>query len=663
MRYVPNFPLVHSNPVSVCTDGRWGIFEYSRWPQEYHDEIAHHMCIPNRPVQQRMHPYYKKSRVTEPSVMLFFPLARADWTETPQCGVTGLGLVKSEFIQPLGEEALRVCQTVEALRIPEKAQRLLRQLKVTMRQLFQRLQAVPTTYQHALVAFAHLQRLTLEVFGLMLYYVAYNPRFISGRDYTFEVLPVRGVFTSRLDLAGLLLRHGISVWIVHRITPQIRANESCILTTLDFSGLDTEPIFPRITSNEVDLRIRTSTVFDSSTLSRGLSLLMMTLSCANHFPTMPHVDPTPVRTSSSSSHPAKRARTEPSKPLEGTSTLVSNNSKKSKKRGGRPKSGKAVPQKLGHPQQHKYEKELSWPEVPLVWTKQLDKVSPLPAPPDNLAAVYYWPPSFILESEESKLDRHRYIHNYLRIRPFLKTRLLSPGIGGKPLRIREWKQALWGNYDPNDLENVSTNPEITQNKKAALRSFLAQGGSILSYSDTSTPQFRNSEVNLRAIDHDTTIMKIAMWEMREVNFRCELRALDALILKLDQQDEFTQRSRLEDLSRVWGATNGGDGVVPAWERTPLSQALFYWSPPGRVGWENRRVPFYNFVRFLSRWPDFPQVLLAEMSLIAECKDMWKVVVWEEKAVEFYVVTFIKYFHRLPISPSVCPLFEADVVKL
>ncbi len=135
MRDIPDLPRLTFNPVAVCTDGRWGIFEYSRWPQESHDRTAHHMCIPLHPKQERIHSYYKENGVDEPSSWFFYQFSHTDWTEQPECQVAGYGLAKAEVVEPLGKAAYNICKLTGTCKLPQNAENLLRQLGLSMRQL------------------------------------------------------------------------------------------------------------------------------------------------------------------------------------------------------------------------------------------------------------------------------------------------------------------------------------------------------------------------------------------------------------------------------------------------------------------------------------------------------------------------------------------------
>ena len=46
---VPQFPHIAGRWIVTRKDGFWGPQEYSRWPQQYHPDVVHHMCIPRPP--------------------------------------------------------------------------------------------------------------------------------------------------------------------------------------------------------------------------------------------------------------------------------------------------------------------------------------------------------------------------------------------------------------------------------------------------------------------------------------------------------------------------------------------------------------------------------------------------------------------------------------
>ena len=666
MDYVPDFPSLSEGPASVRTDGRWGIWEYSRWPQMYNEQVPHHMCIPSRPIHGRkIHQYYLSSGIPEPHQIFFRTLTTSDWRETPDCGIVSYGLIEQEHIQCLERHAYAVCISTERLlmkveRVSDTVKNLLRNLKATMRQLLERLRSIPCKFEHALIAFSHFQRLGLEVYGLHIYYHAYDARLRKMNNCSKLILPIVGTFTSDPLHHDKLFHYGIPVWLIVDKRMNTEGYQQ-VTTPYDLAGLESTLLYSGISPITLDSRLHTVKAFHWENLSKGLSALMMKLSCDVKFPSMPFfppVIPSTTHRSSQSSPPPKRARIDHPMAIN-----LSDISKKSRKRGTRSKSTNIKPQKPPFPRVFSYEDVEGWPKITEAWQARVTALSPLPSPPADIPALYYYPPPIVFENvKDDDTKRFRYLHNYLRIRQFLKVRLLSPGVGGKPLRIRDWKQVLWGNYNPNEFDEITLTQVDLDTKKAVLLEFLATGGALLSYSQTDTPRYRNINVDLDTVKDDFTVMRNVLWEVREVNFRCELRALDEIILKMDTQDEFRRRSRIQELCSVWGATSGGDSVVPVWEGLPLSSNLFYWTAPGEKDWEKRRETLANFIRFLSSWPLIPQSLLIVRNQVATCVDPMLFGKWEKETINFYVDMFVSYFHRMPTVPCVCPLTIVDVAE-
>ncbi len=158
-----------------------------------------------------------------------------------------------------------------------------------------------------------------------------------------------------------------------------------------------------------------------------------------------------------------------------------------------------------------------------------------------------------------------------------------------------------------------------QERRNSIRELFGDGGRLLSYSDAAYPYFNHQGWHLDDVKRSENLRSIVIWEIRETNFRCELRALDMFLRRTHDKSDYVQREHLTQVSKVWGSLNGGDGIIPHWEnKVSPSSAYFYWTPAGYAGWKLRREHFSAFLSLLSGWPDCPQVIIQNIKAVETC---------------------------------------------
>lgn len=185
----------------------------------------------------------------------------------------------------------------------------------------------------------------------------------------------------------------------------------------------------------------------------------------------------------------------------------------------------------------------------------------------------------------------RYLHNWIRIRTFCRQRLVNITIDGSPMHLSEWCNALWGDYTvpTNNNREATDSNEYTQAQKAAherkleLRKLFASAGSLPSYEPTCTAEWASRTVSASDVAADAELRASVLWELHEVNFRCELRDLDREILggTLDN-NTFFQWERGDLIASVWGSS-GALSVFPDVER---GEAVDNWLAPSLHNWAN-----------------------------------------------------------------------------
>ena len=139
-----------------------------------------------------------------------------------------------------------------------------------------------------------------------------------------------------------------------------------------------------------------------------------------------------------------------------------------------------------------------------------------------------------------------------------------------------------------------------------------------------------------------------VWEAYETNWRCELLALDALMVGSNEWTELLRWMRESLVSQVWGSgTSGLDVVPPLDDEEQLSTSR--WLAPPEDGWESSRRYLSVFVRILESWPGRPSELRTAHQRLFVCKaDEFTRIL--ETAVAFYIRTFVSKYDHLPTPP-------------
>ncbi|PIL25417.1 hypothetical protein GSI_13307 [Ganoderma sinense ZZ0214-1] len=137
-----------------------------------------------------------------------------------------------------------------------------------------------------------------------------------------------------------------------------------------------------------------------------------------------------------------------------------------------------------------------------------------------------------------------------------------------------------------------------------------------------------------------------IWDAHETNWRCELLALDALMVRSNQWPELERWMRESLLSHVWGSGTSGIDVLPPSE---LQTHSYCWLQPPQEGWEECRGYLKAFVEILSRWDGLPSELKGAHQQVMTC-DADEYIRVLSAAVSFYVHTFVAKYERLPSPP-------------
>ncbi|RPD52095.1 hypothetical protein L226DRAFT_449240, partial [Lentinus tigrinus ALCF2SS1-7] len=305
-------------------------------------------------------------------------------------------------------------------------------------------------------------------------------------------------------------------------------------------------------------------------------------------------------------------------------------------------------------------------QLPAAWEAALRAVSPVPLSVSS--AVYFYPPPFLLDTisslapladdcehpQHARSDEkvHRYLHNLVRIRRFLRARIFDPSLSHEPLSISEWRAALWGDYQmkthppnaarsPSDLRRA----QRRQDRRNAVSRLFARVAQLRSYREDELVRCGEDKLEMKDIAKDSHLRRRLLWEAHELNFRAEIMALDTLLVQKSTWLEVHRWEREGQVSTIWGPRASAISILP----TEDSPHDFRWTLPARGGSQAELSldTLVAFARVMTRWPGCPEeIVQAGVEDVAQA-DMERV---QALAVNFYVRTFVKHYLRLPVPP-------------
>ena len=493
----------------------------------------------------------------------------------------------------------------------------------------------------------HVQRLVLELAGFSTYLEVIRPRLYKPRFFAPNALPLRGCFINDPADAQEFFRVGIPFWLFQPYTPSIVIREVAATARPISSALALDVAFPGLESAMYD----PSGAYQDPSKWPAAMLLHTSLLFASG--TLPSVISSSSEVPARLSPPAKRVKTDDSR-VTGTSPSTAPKKRHRGQRGG------AGQQRAPHPAFVFTPLPVALPSLPMAWSRALQNIAPLANPPKQ-AARYFFPPPYLFTQMDAKAGR--YVHNWLRIRTFARQRLVDVTIHGHPLRIEEWRDALYGDYrlpQTPDAQEVpgkkyTDSERAAFARKVALRQLFAGAGSLPSYDPSCTPSWGTRAIDAAEARDDVVLRAQVVWELHEVNWRCELRELDRVMLGARlASNALLQWERGDMIARVW-SSEGALSVFPLypdapapdlWSVTPVVDSIRALADLVR-----RRTRVLALVDVMSRWPDIPQSVWTAQRELAECRDSVDFSRLEADVVGVYVHCFVDRFGRLPIPPT------------
>lgn len=666
MDYIASYP-VETQVIHTYSDGLWGPHEYSRFPQRLVPGRWHVACIP--------------SAASPPDIpdVLFMSLSPAvDWKEDLAIGFGGLGYIEEDTRRHLEVAAASAIRRTEETTLPSPLRKYGGMLVMILRQVLDRMRYLPASANISIAVAAHVQRLCLELAGLKTYADIVAPRLATAEDYSLEILPVVGAFVVDGSDAQNATRVGLPTWFLQPFTPEMPV--WAVVEPRDLPLFISRRVMDPPILHAVERLVGVGNL--TGNWQEGMLLRVSRHVAGTHLASLSlmEVPSVPEREVS------KRARVE-EEDLRGThyrmspaNPVVAETLTKRTHRSRHGRSGAAItpggnaPNPFPRPtsQADKPHPSKSLTDSPFYdyaesWRASLRAASPVPRSASS--ATYFYPPPFLLDTvssiatlpkdilrtERARSDEkiHRYLHNLVRIRPFLRARLFDPSLSHEPLSIAEWRAALWGDYQMKTYP-----PRLTGSRSDLRRAQRRQGdrngvtrlftrvAMLRSYSADQSVAWGSDILDLRQVATDTSLRRRLLWESHEINFRAEIMALDTLLVHKSSWLEVHRWEREALVSTVWGPPSSAVTVLPPEDQVALA---FRWQRPslGQSDRQNSVDTLFAFARVLRRWPDCPDAVVEAVDADPNAVDMERV---QSLAIEFYVRTFVKHYCRLPVPP-------------
>ena len=668
MDYIPDYP-VETQVITTHTDGLWGTHEYSRLPQRLAPGRWHVACIPNIPSPPEL-----------PHVLWMGLRPEQDWQEDLGIGFKGLGYIVDETRRPLAEAAETAIRRFEAMSCTGSVRKYGAMLVMILRQVVDRLRYLPASAGVSIAVAAHVQRVCLELAGLKTYVEVVAPRLSTSDDFSLDVLQVVGAFVAEASDAQNATRVGLPTWFLQPLTEDLPV-WAVVDTRAPPLYLSARPMHPpilqhpdtlvgvgNITGNWQESMLLRVSKHVAGTHLASLSLAEVPVVAAPHpLAKRPRVHDEDIC--------GTHYRMAPATPV----PVVARNEKAPRRtrhrgsggRGGQPGNV------LNPPGNSTPAAEQSHPSKALVRSPFYDLAAPWEAallavgvvPRSASSATYFYPPPFLLDTvsslarlppdcpypERARPDEkaHRYLHNLVRIRRFLRARLFDPTLSHEPLTIAEWRAALWGDYEmkthpprpsgsPSDLRRA----QRRQGQRNAVTKLLSRVAMLRSYRPDESVACAEARLTAEQIATDAVLRRRLIWESHEINFRAEVMALDTLLVHQSTWLEIHRWERESLVSGIWGPPSSAISVLPVEEQPTYG---FRWGrpTPGLSEGEMASHTLMCFVQVLARWPDCPQHVVQAAAADGSTTDWVSV---QGLAIDFYVRTFVNHYARLPVPP-------------
>ncbi|THU99405.1 hypothetical protein K435DRAFT_855690 [Dendrothele bispora CBS 962.96] len=540
---IPN-PVLTVDAMRLREDFRYGEHDYLQWPQEWCPALCHLSCIMSKPPEDH-----------RLAIMWWNP-DTTTFVEERRGIVAGLGRLKSSRHREL-RDAVKVlescCESFIQTHSNSTEVELAQKYRRLLSERLLRLESFSTSYRQMRIGVVSLQRTFLELQALLDYCLVFKPS-MEGRDGAVSSPhSVIGSFVWDLDIAAQLYRAGIPFWFIHSVSDVARIAVKRLTPLLSFDKI-----------NRNDCPFVAPVVF-KGVPNLGAQYAAISEDAAGAFRTF-----SPFNLAASSSlvmntGPQRTQRSHSNKPYRKAPSI-------------NPAAGR---------------NKFSLPSNPLfppslqIWNLCLSEVD-VTNPPAERSGGFCFPDAQLFVSVQKREKTLLYIKNWLRFRDILLFWLLKPS----PSLILNhvWRQLLGGEFrSPNNSSQSGSVPSVESKlTRAAVRKLevrnllgtcLTESGVELNLEAPLGPvSWRGQSVGPDQEVSDSIVREV-LWELSELNFRCELSALDKILTRPGRQSPAHHTKLLHCLfergdgdvltADVFRASQGLAARLPAWRKPYL----------------------------------------------------------------------------------------------
>ncbi len=288
--------------------------------------------------------------------------------------------------------------------------------------------------------------------------------------------------------------------------------------------------------------------------------------------------------------------------------------------------------------------EHEWMPSPLQCWKDAMAAVDLSAPARPQSEIWgYWIPEPGLLLRPQTQDRlHRYVVNWLRLRPAWLYFLRLRGTRATRIPTQWWRDILYGDTGKGEKDEAKRTAKRWREIEEVFGSVFQQ--TDLDMSPSGAPQWFDLTIH----SLHTPVCRQIIWEVCELGFRHELLALDRLVVSC-RGTRLTEAHREVLLGEVFpdrGVYNVHGLPTPDKDLNVIA-GLWANLPRQRVG------SLEAFRRVLARWPCCPPTIHTAPPFGTNLP-IDTIITREAELVTFYVKTFFEYSGRAPIVPHRFP---------
>ncbi|TFK60755.1 hypothetical protein BDN72DRAFT_779000 [Pluteus cervinus] len=635
----PNMPIIYMpslrrriRSIRIRSDFRYAEDDPVLWPQLHTADYCHLGAIPQKPEHDE-----------DPLRLLWTNLAADDFMPLSGRLLDGIGhpsptlcAAYARIHDPLADR-LRDYQSSKKDKTHEGVL-IMGQL---LAHAYQRFTSLPLSFIQLRFTWTDVQRLSLELIGILDYMQVHHPRMIGLKDPATKTANTIGAFTYSPIVAQEFQRAGLPIWLIQPFDklPATRI-DSVTEARLphDFVvSQDASPLlFPAFNTLPDDVEKYGKMGKNHRNLYQPPDPFKLQFGSRKPLPLSggPSRDhestPRSYASRSSSNAPNSSNTSYSSNAPRSSNTSHSSNASRSSDTSRSSNASRSSNVYLTHS---------SCPPTPECWHKALR--TPLPTPATTKRVGWLFPDVALFLRVTSDEKRYQYLLSWLRYRQDLIFRLTDPTFTVVPLRSQEWRDFLnFGDTQPTAREDGSTSKGFAR-RKAMLEILgscinvsgiqVADGSSNAGLMWNGSPLTRDQVLSPR-------ILRQILMELNELNFRFELAALN-------------RHHRSPEGEDIWNTVENTDIL----HCLPATTSLLYVSLSefryGLAGTNSRsRSPYMmSLARLMSNWDQCPGVILNSHSNLDRLSPE-QYTDFENAVASFYVRTFYYHFGRLPAVP-------------